>query len=243
MKKIFLFACFALLAFGDMFQSVQNSEATLLQSGNSKEYCPNCAMHLPKYYKTNHAVKLKDGSVRQFCSLHCLVDEQEMGFLRDKKDKIIQILVADVKSLKFIDAKKAFYIVGSKVPGTMTGNSQYAFLDKNDALAFQKENGGKLVGFDEAYKISLKDFTNDLKMIKDKKDGSVYNAGKTIMQKFCDESKIASIHAHNIGETKAAIKNSDACKELSDSQLQALSIYYWDLKLGNFEKSYGSLLK
>lgn len=243
MKKIFLFACFALLAFGDMFQSVQNSEATLLQSGNSKEYCPNCAMHLPKYYKTNHAVKLKDGSVRQFCSLHCLVDEQEMGFLRDKKDKIAQILVADVKSLKFIDAKKAFYIVGSKVPGTMTGNSQYAFLDKNDALFFQKENGGKLVSFDEAYKISLKDFTNDLKMIKDKKDGSVYNAGKTIMQKFCDESKITSIHAHNMGETKAAIKNSGACKELSDSQLQALSIYYWDLKLGNFEKNYGSLLK
>ena len=243
MKKMFLFLCFVAFTFGDMFQSVENSQATILQSGNSKEYCPNCAMHLPKYYKTNHAVKFKDGTYRQFCSIHCLVDEQEMGYLRDKKDKIVQILAADAKTLKMIDAKKAYYVIGSKISGTMTGNSQYAFLSKADALSFQKENGGKLSDFDEAYKTSLKDFTNDLKMIKDKKDGSVYNAGKTIMQKFCNEAKINEIHAHNMGETKAAIKNSGACKELSDPQLQALSIYYWDVKLGNFEKSYGSLLK
>ncbi len=246
MKKLtFALVVLCSFMFGDgMFQSVPQNDATLLQSGESKQYCPNCAMHLPKFYKTNHAVKFKDGTYRQYCSIHCVVDEMEMGYLRDKKNKIAQFLAVDVKSLKMIDAKKAFYVVGSSKPGTMTTNSQYAFANQSDAQNFSKENGGKIVNFDEAYKISLKDFTNDLKMMKQKREDSVYNAGKTIMAKFCDETKIMQIHAHNMGETKQAIVKSGACQDgLSDSQLQALTLYYWDLKLGNFEKNYGALLK
>lgn len=243
-KIVLILSIFFGLALGDdMFQSVPQKDATLLQTGDSKEYCPNCAMHLPKFYKTSHAIKFKDGTYRQYCSLHCIVDEIEMGFLRDKKSNIDQFLVVDVTSLKMVDAKKVFYVIGSNKPGTMTTNSQYAFANKKDASKFSKQNGGKIYSFDEAYKISLKDFTNDLKMMKQKREDSVYKAGKTIMAKFCDEKKIMQIHAHNMGETKQAIKNSKACEEsLSDSQLQAVTLYYWDLKLGNFEKNYGGLL-
>lgn len=227
-----------------MFQTVETPKATILQDGKSKEYCPNCGMHIPKFYKTSHAVKLKDGTHRQFCSIHCLVDESEMGYLRDKKEKIAQILVADVDSLKMIDAKKAFYVVGSKIAGTMTVNSQYAFSTKAGAENFSKANGGKIMNYDEAYSTALKDFTSDIKMLKSKKEGSVYMAGQAVMKKFCDEAKILAIHAHNVGETKQAIKDSGACQDgLSDGQLQALTLYYWDVKLGNFEKQYGALLK
>lgn len=244
-KALFVIALVASLFGADkMFQSVEPNEATILQDGKAKEYCPNCGMHLPKYYKTSHAVKFKDGSHRQFCSIHCLVDESEMGFLRDKKEKISQILVADVASLKMIDAKKAFYVVGSKTAGTMTANSQYAFEVKAKAESFQKENGGKIMSFDEAYATALKDFTNDLKAIKAKRDGGIYTVGEAVMKKFCDEAKVGAIRAHSIGETKQAIKESGACKaDLNDGQLQALSLYYWDKKLGNFEKQYGSILK
>ncbi len=247
MKKILLVLVMAMSSLWSadaMFQSVESSKATVLQDGKSREYCPNCGMHIPKYYKTSHAVKFKDGTYRQFCSIHCLVDESEMGFLRDKKNKITQTLVADVDSLEMIDAKKAFYVVGSKVAGTMTVNSQYAFGTKAGAEDFVKGYGGKIMNFDDTYSTALKDFTNDIKMLKSKKDGSVYMAGKTIMSKFCDEAKVLVIHAHNVGETKQAIKESGACKaDLSDSQLQALTLYYWDVKLGNFEKQYGALLK
>ncbi len=245
-KKLLIFAIFVGSLFGAdaMFQSVESSNATVLQNGKSKEYCPNCGMHIPKYYKTSHAVKFKDGTHRQFCSIHCLVDESEMGFLRDKKEKISQVLVADVNTLKMIDAKKAFYVVGSKIPGTMTTNSKYAFGTKDGAENFSKTNGGKIMSFDEAYKIALKDFTNDIKMLKSKKEGSVYMAGQAVAKKFCDEAKVFTIHAHNVGETKQAIKDSGACQDgLSDGQLQALTLYYWDVKLGNFEKKYGALLK
>lgn len=246
MRKLLLLMSFvgALLAADVMFQSVEANKATLLQTGNAKEYCPNCGMNLPKYYKTSHAVTFKDGTSRQFCSIHCLVDESEMGFLRDKKEKIAQILVTDVDSLKMVDAKKAFYVVGSKVKGTMTGNSKYAFATKVGAEAFMAQNGGKISTFDEAYSAALKDFTNDIKMMKAKRDESVYAMGKDAMTKFCDEAKVMKIHAHNMGETKQALKDSGACKaDLTDMQLQAITLYYWDIKLDNFEKSYGKLLK
>ena len=246
MGKLLLLLSFvgALFAADVMFQSVEADKATLLQKGSSKEYCPNCGMNLIKYYKTSHAVTFKDGTSRQFCSLHCLVDESEMGFLRDKKELIAQILVADVDSLKMVDAKKAFYVIGSKIKGTMSGNSQYAFATKAGADAFMAQNGGKLASYDEAYSTSLKDFTNDMKMMKAKRDEGVYAMGKDVMTKFCDETKVMNIHAHNMGETKQALKDSGACKaDLNDMQLQAVTLYYWDIKLNNFEKNYGKLLK
>lgn len=246
MKKLLMVFSVVGLLFGadTMYQSVELKNATILADGNSKEYCPNCGMNIPKFYKTSHAVKFKDGKYRQFCSIHCLVDESEMGYLRDKKNKISQILVADTIGLKIIDTKTAFYVIGSKIAGTMTVNSQYAFASKTDAQEFMKANGGKLMSFDEAYTMALKDFTADIKMLKSKKEDSVYMAGQSVMKKFCDETKIMAIHAHNVGETKQAIKESGACQDsLSDGQLQALTLYYWDVKLGNFEKQYGALLK
>ena len=246
MKKLFLMLGFmgALWAADMMFQTVEADKATLLQKGNAKEYCPICGMNLVKYYKTSHAVTFKDGTSRQFCSIHCLVDESEMGFLRDKKEKIAQILVTDVDSLKMIDAKKAFYVVGSKIKGTMTGNSKYAFATKAGAETFMAQNGGKITTFDEAYDIALKDFTNDMKMLKAKREEGVYTMGKDVMTKFCDETKVMNIHAHNMGETKQALVDSGACKaDLSDMQLQAVTLYYWDIKLANFEKNYGKLVK
>lgn len=246
MKKVLVLLGLVGFLFGAeaMFQSVPLEKAVLLQKGEAKDYCPNCGMHLPKYYKTSHAVIFKDGSARQFCSIHCLVDESEMGFLRDKQDKIAQILVADVDTQQMVDAKKAFYVVGSKIKGTMSGNSKYAFATKAGAEAFMAQNGGTITSFDKAYEIALKDFTNDMKMLKAKRDESVYAMGKEVMAKFCDEAKVMNIHAHNMGETKQALKDTGACKaDLNDMQLQSVALYYWDVKLGNFEKNYGKMLK
>lgn len=162
MKKL-LFLCafaFTLFAADVKFQTVAPSEATLLQTGVQKQHCPTCGMDLVKFYKTSHAVKLKDGSYRHYCSIHCLVEEQEMGFLRDKKSSIAEILVADAKGLKMIPVQKAFYVIGSKIKGTMSGVSKYAFATKQDAVEFQSANGGKLGTYEDAYQASMDDFKN-----------------------------------------------------------------------------------
>lgn len=160
MKKILVLCTLvlSLLAAEVKFQTVSPSEATLLQTGQESHRCPNCAMDLVKHYKTSHAVKLKDGSYRQYCSIHCLVEEKEMGILRDKKENIIDILAVDTKGLKMIPADKAFYVIGSNVRGTMSGVSKYAFAAKADAVEFQNANGGKIGSYDDAYKATMDDF-------------------------------------------------------------------------------------
>jgi nitrous oxide reductase accessory protein NosL len=109
-----------------MFQAVPKGKATLLQEGKAKAFCPECGMTLPMFYKTNHAATV-DGKVKQYCSMHCLVEDMQKG------SKPSDIKVVDVESLKFIDASKAFYVVGSSKKGTMTMVSKYAFGSKEAA--------------------------------------------------------------------------------------------------------------
>lgn len=134
------------------FQSVPAKEAVLQQSGENKTSCAICGMHLPTFYKTNHAADTKTG-VKQYCSLHCVVKDNEIN-----KTDLSNLRVVDTNSLKFIPALYAFYVVGSKKPGTMSRVSKYAFSSKKAAEKFALENGGKVMGFYDAYDVAKKDF-------------------------------------------------------------------------------------
>ena len=134
-----------------MFQSVPYKDATLLKKGAQKTSCSSCGMNLIKFYKTNHAATSADGSVMQYCSIHCLAAHKN-------KDNIKDEMVVDVSSLKFIDAKKAFYVVVSGKKGTMSRVSKYAFFKKSDAQKFVQKNGGKILLFKEAYEVAQRDF-------------------------------------------------------------------------------------
>lgn len=163
MKKIVLILSMmvvSLFAHSGMFQSVDEKDAVMLQTGKNKDRCPSCNMSIPQYFKTSHAVKFKDGSYRQYCSIFCVVDEMRNGYLKEHKNDIEEILVVDAKTLKIINVKNAFYVIRSKRPPTMSMTSSYAFESKQDALEFQKENGGKIVNYDIVYKITSKDFAN-----------------------------------------------------------------------------------
>jgi len=139
---------------GKRFQSVPENKAKIIQKGEHKESCAICGMHLATFYKTNHAATLKDGSKRQYCSLHCVVHDNEIN-----KTDLINLKVVDAKTLKFIPALNAYYVVGSNKPATMSKTSKYAFAKKSDAQAFAKENGGEVMKFYEAYGVATKDFT------------------------------------------------------------------------------------
>lgn len=135
-----------------VFQSVPSEAATILQSGKNKNSCTTCGMELAKSYKANHVAK-QNNEIKQFCSMHCLAQEVSVN-----KTQLQDIQTVDTKSLKFINAKDAYYVLGSKIRGIMTKSSKFAFADKNDALDFVKANGGKVVTFEQAYKNALDDF-------------------------------------------------------------------------------------
>jgi len=134
------------------FQTVAAGQATLVQTGKDRESCVICGMNLPTFYKTSHTAETKTGTKRQYCSLHCVVEDNEIN-----KTDLVNVKVVDTNSLKFISAHKAFYVVGSSKPGTMTRTSKYAFAKKSEAEAFAKEFGGKVMNFNDTYTVSMKD--------------------------------------------------------------------------------------
>ena len=197
-----------------MFQSVDLKDGTFIQSGKTKMYCSNCAMSLPKYYKTNHIHKN-----HQYCSLHCLCAALKGKIPNDAK-------VVDVKSLKFINVKNAYYVVGSDKMGTMTNNSKYAFKDDKDAEYFVKKHGGKIVNFVEAYAIAADDFLEDLKLMETKREKKIYKIGKKLYSKKCNKIDV-NLFA-SIALLKSHLKTS--CKKVRrDKDLQAISVYLWDV--------------
>ncbi|MBU1217443.1 nitrous oxide reductase accessory protein NosL [bacterium] len=136
------------------FQSVALEKAILLQDGDNKTSGIVCGMNLPMFYKTNHSATL-DGKVRQYCSLHCLAED-----LFIKKLPLLDIQVVDVETLQFVDASKAFYVLGSRQKGTMSKTSKYAFEKEENANAFVEKYGGKIVSFKEALEVAVKDFAH-----------------------------------------------------------------------------------
>ena len=134
------------------FQTVPAGKAILVQTGKDKESCVICGMNLPTFYKTSHAAETKTGTKRQYCSIHCVVDDNEVH-----KTDLVNLKVVDTNSLKFISVYKAFYVVGSSKPGTMSRTSKYAFGKKSEAEAFAKEFGGKVMNFNDTYTVSMKD--------------------------------------------------------------------------------------
>jgi copper chaperone NosL len=198
-----------------MFQSVSANKATILQDSKTKMYCPICGMTLPMFYKTNHAATHKEHT-KQYCSIHCLAEDK----IKNKAD-LKDIKVVDVKSLKFIDATKATYVVGSSKKGTMSMVSKYAFLNKSDAVDFSKKFGGDVMGFDAAYKTASKGLEKDMKMVS-KKQAMMAKKGEMIYNKMC---KKTDTKFSSIAQAKAFVKSSRICGEMKGPKLQAVGIY------------------
>ncbi|MDH4945114.1 nitrous oxide reductase accessory protein NosL [Sulfurimonas sp. C5] len=134
-----------------MFQTVDEKDAVLVQTGNEKYYCHICGMHLVKFYKTSYMAE--DGTRKyQYCSIHCLADHLN----HDVELKNPQVI--DVSSLKPISVLQAYYVVGSDVRGTMSRVSKYAFGTYEAAQNFQKQHGGKIMDFNGALQEAQKDF-------------------------------------------------------------------------------------
>ncbi|NWF66292.1 MAG: nitrous oxide reductase accessory protein NosL [Campylobacterales bacterium] len=223
MKKVIFFSLMVCSLFGqNLFQSVEPKSAVIIQDGKDKEYCSLCGMHLPTFYKTNHVLKLKDGRVKQFCSIHCLVDFLTNGKVDLKEAS--EILVVDTNSNKLIDATKAFYVIGSKVKGTMSMVSKYAFSTKDDAVKFQTENGGTIGTFSDALKKATEDFMSDNTMISHRKSEKIAMGEKIFNSNVCDKSKLNQ-HFHVMSETKVFLKESGVCKNLNEGQLHALALF------------------
>ena len=142
----------------DRFQQVTQEQVILLQVGEDRQQCQMCGMNLTGFFKTNHAITLKDGTVKQYCSIHCLIDDMAKHQYQNEYLNHDAIQVVDTQRLTFIGAKSAFYVIDSQIGGTMTINSKYAFFDKNEAIKFAEQYHGKVIDFKTALSVGSSDF-------------------------------------------------------------------------------------
>lgn len=227
MKKVMIFAVLLTIIpisiDAAQFQAVKPKQAVLVQKGSIKKWCPNCGMNLVMFYKTSHSIELSGGKKVQFCSLHCLAENYHNGKYHGKNVKAIYGV--DIISLKPYTVNKLTYVVGSKVRGTMTKRSKYAFRSKADARKFQGKNGGTLTDFNSVLALAQKDLTADNEMILMKRSKVMYPMGKTILNKKCDKKAIGRIHYQFLNELKAQIMKKSLCGKLNPKEFQAVVLY------------------
>jgi nitrous oxide reductase accessory protein NosL len=114
-----------------------------------KSKCPVCGMYP---YKDPSWVAMMSVKKRDF--YFDGVKDLMKFYLLDKKyrynrKEISKIAVQDYYSLKVIDAKKAYYVVGSDVRGPM-GEELIPFQNRSDAMIFLKDHTAKrILTFDE----------------------------------------------------------------------------------------------
>lgn len=208
----------------DEFNKMASGEPELIQKGDQKAYCPICGMSLKMFYKTSHGVILNDGTEKQYCSMRCLAADWA-----SIESKVTKVLVTDVKSEKLIDAKSAFYVVGSKVPGTMSMVSKLAFSTEADAKAFAAENGGEVMKFDAAFAKAQASLKEDVDAFIKKKQKGMYPMGEKIYNAQCQKEQLHMDAFNTIAELKIGLKKTKVCGELNEQELQAVALYVWEI--------------
>ncbi len=195
----------------------------LVQKGPQKMWCNVCGMNLKMFYKTSHAAKLENGDMHQYCSIRCLAVDMHKHNI-----KLEDVKVVDAKTQKLIPALQAYYVVGSRIKGTMSKVSKIAFGSKKDAEAFAKKRGGKIVSFKEALAMAQNSLDKDIAMVNMKKHKKMYPMGEKIFHKKCHNAHLDLEKYHAINELKVDLKKE--CKKLKEKPLQAVALYLWDVK-------------
>jgi len=116
----------------------------------AREKCPVCGMFVAKYPDWLAAVRLRDGSHVYFDGakdmFKYLHDPKKYGPAR-KPEEFQAIAVMDYYELTWIDARKAWYVLGSDVYGPM-GRELIPLAKEADAREFMKDHKGmKIIRF------------------------------------------------------------------------------------------------
>jgi nitrous oxide reductase accessory protein NosL len=120
-----------------------------------KDLCPVCGMLVSKYPNWTATVLYKDGHAHHFDGakeLFKYLQEMPKFAPGHRVEDMRSIAVTDFYSRGKIDAKKAFYVIGSDVLGPM-GHELVPLATRADADDFMKDHKGKRVlSFDQVTK-------------------------------------------------------------------------------------------
>jgi len=104
--------------------------------------CPNCGMPQAMWARTWKTFASLDGAT-QACSFHCLA---EMALKSGATPTNVQTALYQQPRV-YIAAAAASYVIGARVPGTMTSQSKLAFPSLTAATQFADACGGRVVDY------------------------------------------------------------------------------------------------
>jgi len=109
-----------------------------------RDKCPVCGMFVAKYPEWSASLNFRDGKTEYFDGVKDLFRYYQ-GLSRyaprRKPAEIREILVKDYYSLATVDARSAWYVIGSDVLGPM-GKEAVPFAKEADARSFYKDHRG-----------------------------------------------------------------------------------------------------
>ena len=107
--------------------------------------CPVCGMFVARYPDWKAQVVFQDGSVDHFDGAKDMFKYRfDLPRYRpqQREDTIVAIFVTEYYSMEFIDARQAWYVIGSDVYGPM-GHELIPFSSEADARAFLQDHKGR----------------------------------------------------------------------------------------------------
>lgn len=120
-----------------------------------KDSCPVCGMLVSKYPNWVATIVYKDGHAHHFDGAKDLFKfwfDPPKYVAGHHRDMIASIWVTDYYGLQKVDARKAYFVIGSDVLGPM-GHELVPLASKADAEEFMREHKGvRLLGFDQVGK-------------------------------------------------------------------------------------------
>jgi copper chaperone NosL len=112
-----------------------------------KDLCPVCGMVVSKYPNWIAGVRYQDGHAHYFDGAKDLFKylfDVPRYAARHRAQDIAEIVVTEYYDLKRIDARKAFYVIGSDVYGPM-GHELIPLATLADAEEFMRDHQGKRI--------------------------------------------------------------------------------------------------
>lgn len=214
----------------------------LAVQAEEQKWCPVCGMNLKMFWRTSHWFTFTDGKKTGYCSIHCA-----SSVYKDRATEIDAWQTVDYDNQQLIDARKAHFLIGSDLPGTMTAVSKLAFASADVARKYQAKHGGQIGTLDDALKRTLADSGSDMAMIK-KKVAEMAIMGKSLAAKHgcfkChgEDGTGGTAVAWNSRESAQRLKSRVTIKEkitrgsqkmkvyrdgIPEQELHAIALYVW----------------
>lgn len=128
--------------------------------------CPHCGMDRRKWHHSRHLIHYDDDRAVGTCSLHCAAANLAVNLDRGPKAIYAADFGSGAEIKPLVEVGKAVYLVGSKLPGTMTAKSKMAFADRAAAEAARAEQGGDILDFEAALREAYLGMAADTAMIR-----------------------------------------------------------------------------